>query len=487
MQGEIRKVAGHSATYALGVVAGGLGRVFLIPIVARFLSADEYGVVALVLAFVSLVAIVMDMGFSTSLIKFFSEAEEPASKDRVVSTIVLAGVASGVAISMFLLPLGRVLSSVVFGRADYAHFIYLGLALALASTLFRVTLSYYQAVPAPTRYAVVSVVKGALAVGGAALFVIYLAWGPVGFLVGTILPTALLSLILIPWLLRRVGLGFDTGDLKRSLRFGVPLVPSTFALWGLTYCDIYLLGRLARLEDVGWYQMGQEICLGMGLVVTAVQLAWPRFIFAHAGEARAPRVFSLFTDYYAVVLGVVGLGLSVFAEDIIRVIGSKAYVPAASVIPILCLATLLFALYGVFASGVQIKGRTEFMAFTTAGGLVLNVVLNLVMIPRWGMVGAASASVIANIAMCGAALGISRRFYVIPFSALRLGGTLVLGVALFGVSTWAEHLPGLAWVLLAKVAIVAALPVWVMFGFFSTEERGKVKSLVRDLYHRGAG
>ncbi len=209
MEGEIRKVAGHSATYAVGVMAGGLGRVVLIPIVAHFLTADEYGIVALVLAFVSLAAILMDMGFSTSLIKFYSETEDPASKKRVVSTIVLSGVASGVAVSILLVPLGRMFSSIVFQRADYTHFIYLGLGLALASTLFRVTLSYFQAVPAPTRYATASVAKGGLAVVGAAVFVIYLAWGPAGFLVGTLLPPALLSVVLIPLVLGKVGLGFD--------------------------------------------------------------------------------------------------------------------------------------------------------------------------------------------------------------------------------------------------------------------------------------
>ncbi len=167
-------------------------------------------------------------------------------------------------------------------------------------------------------------------------------------------------------------------------------------------------------------------------------------------------------------------------------IGSEAYLPAATVIPILCVATLLFALYGIFASGVQIKGRTEFMAFTTAGGLALNVVLNVLMIPRWGMVGAATASVFANIAMCACALWISGRFYRIPFSAVRTGGTILLGIVLFGLSLWAEKLPHLGWVLMAKAGAVAALPVLVMFGFFSSEERGKVKGLVRDLYRRGA-
>jgi O-antigen/teichoic acid export membrane protein len=486
MQGEIRKVAGHSATYALGVVAGGLGRVFLIPIVARFLTADEYGIVALVLAFVSLVGILMDLGLATSLIKFFSEAPDQTSKNRVVSTILLSGVLSGIVIALLLAPLGRHFSSLLFQRPDYTRFVYLGLVLALVTTLYRITLSYYQALPAPSRYAAASVVKGALAIGAAAWFVIHLGWGPIGFVVGTIVPPAALALLLGPAILRGVGLGFDTAGLRRSLRFGVPLVPSTFALWGLTYCDIYLLGRLATLKEVGWYQMGQEICLGMGLVVMAVQLAWPRFIFSHAKETGAPRVFALCADYYAVALGFVGLGLSVFAHEIILVIGSEAYLPAATVIPALCLATFLFALYGVFASGVQIKGRTEFMALTTAGGLIVNVILNVWMIPRWGMIGAALASVLANVVMCGVVLRVSGQFYSIPFSAPRLGGILALAIGLFAASGLAGGLPGLGWMILAKIALVLLFPTVVVFGFFTGEERSRIRSLIRDLYNRGA-
>lgn len=486
MQGEIRKVAEQSATYAVGVVAGGLGRVFLIPIVARFLSAEEYGIVALVLAFVSLVGILMDLGLATSLIKLYSEAPDPPSRRRVVSTVLLAGVVSGLLISLLCLPLGRVFSSLLFERSDYVHFVYLGLVLALFSAIFRIALSYYQALPAPKRYTAVSVAKGAVAVGAAALFVIVLKWGPVGLLVGSIVPPAVLAIVITPGVLRAVGVSFGGRELSRSLRFGVPLVPSTFAMWGLTYCDIYLLGRLASLEDVGWYQLAQEICLGMGLVMTSVQLAWPRFIFAHARKPGAPRVFALSSEYYAVVLGFLGLALSVFAPEIVLFFGSRAYLPGASVIPILCLSTLLFALYGVFASGVQISGRTEFMAITTACGLGLNILLNLWMIPRWGMVGAASASVLSNAAMCAGVLKISGKFYAIPFSGLRLGGILALAVALFLFSRTTEGLPALGWVLAAKAGIVLVLPAAVLFGFFSAEERSRVRGLARDLYRRGA-
>ena len=485
-QGEIRRVAGHTATYAIAVFAGGLGRVFLIPIVTRFLTADEYGVVALVLAFVSLVGILMDLGLASSLIKFYSEAADPNLRRRVVSTLFAGGAASGVLIALVLVPGGRLFSQLLFKRGDYVHFVHLGLALGLASALFRIALSYYQAVPAPVRYAAVSVVKGALAVAGAAVFVMGLGWGPAGYLVGAIVPPAVLSVAVMPGILRSVGLGFDPRSLRRGLRFGVPLVPATFAMWGLTYCDIYLLGRLATLEQVGWYQLGQEICMGMGLFVSAVQLAWPRFIFSHAREPGAPKTFALSAAYYIMGLSVVGLGIAVFAEEIILVIGSRAYVPAAGVIPLLCLSTLLFALYGLFASGVQIAGRTEFMAMTTACGLGVNVALNLWMIPRWGMAGAAAASVLSNAGMCVVILSISKRFYEIPFSAPRIAGVTGLAVGLFVVSLWAEGLPALRWVLLAKGGVVAALVGAVLFGFFSREETEKVRALVRDLFQRGA-
>jgi len=258
-------------------------------------------------------------------------------------------------------------------------------------------------------------------------------------------------------------------------------------MWGLTYCDIYLLGRLASLEEVGWYQLAQEICMGMGLVVMAVQLAWPRFIFSHSRDPGAPRAFARAAEYYVVVLAFVGLCLSVFGREIILLIGSETYtyVEAAPVIPILCLSMVFFALNGVFASGVQIEGRTEFMAITTACGLGLNVILNLWMIPRWGMMGAAMASVFSNIAMCVAVLRMSARFYLIPFSVVRLVSVLGAAVILFGVSRIAGSLEGFYWVLLVKAVVVLAFPAAVIFGLFSKEELAGARGMVRDLYRRG--
>ena len=72
-----------------------------------------------------------------------------------------------------------------------------------------------------------------------------------------------------------------------------------------------------------------------------------------------------------------------------------------------------------------------------------------------------------------------------PHPAARLGGILALALALFAASSLAGGLPGLGWTILVKVAMVLLYPTVVVFGFFTSEERNRLRSLVLDLYNRG--
>ena len=103
----------------------------------------------------------------------------------------------------------------------------------------------------------------------------------------------------------------------------------------------------------------------------------------------------------------------------------------------------------------------------------------------WFVTDQMRASVLANVVMCGVVLRVSGRLYTIPFSAPRLGGILALAVGLFAASSLAGGLPGLGWMILMKIAMVLLFPAVVVFGFFTSEERSRIRSLVRDLYNRG--
>jgi O-antigen/teichoic acid export membrane protein len=208
------------------------------------------------------------------------------------------------------------------------------------------------------------------------------------------------------------------------------------AMWVLAYSDIYLLRRLlppeVALSEVGLYQYAHEICLVLVLPVTSLNLAWPQFLFANHSSEGAPEVFARVHRYYSFFLIGMAFVLSVFSRHIVAVVGSEEYLASSSVIPLLAGSLVFYGLSILHASGLYVTGRTRTLAGVVIACSVLNISLNTFLIPVLGKEGAALATLVTNLVMALAVLGLAQRRYAIPFSLGPALASMGAGAAIVG-------------------------------------------------------
>jgi O-antigen/teichoic acid export membrane protein len=465
---RIGNLARHAGIYGIGTIVGGIGRAALIPIVARFVPTAEYGKASVVFIFITLSSIVSELGLSSSLIKFFSEAGSEDQRSRVVSTIVVTSLAVAVPIAVVCAVFAGGLSRILLGSPAYRVLILIGIGGGLGSAVLQVGLAFERALARSGRYVLYTTAKGTFALALSITLVVAFRKGALGLLVGSALPPLVLAFLIYGRLLRRFAAGVSRSVLEAVVRFGIPLVPMNLAMWVLAYSDIYLLRRLLLAQDalsgVGLYQYAHEICLILVLPITALNLAWPQFLFANHSKAGAPVVFAAVHRYFAFFLLVMAFLLALFSRDLIGFVGSSRYLEASVVMPYLAGSLVFYGFSVLFSSGLYIGGRTGILASVVAACAALNAGLNILLIPRLGMVGAASATLVTNGIMAGLVLGFSQRRYRIPFDlgrtatglGLSFGPIAALGIGFGSVAAAPLPLRGVV----AAAVVICLFPVF---------------------------
>jgi O-antigen/teichoic acid export membrane protein len=441
-------------------MVGGVSRAVLLPVIARRLSTEEYGVFSLLLAATNFLHLLFEMGLVTALIRFHHETHDPDERTRLRVGLFALVPAIDVLLALPFL-LGRDLASrALFGTAAHGGLFALAVGIAFFSAQFQLFLGHLRADDRSRDFALLMTVKGAISLTLTLVLVLGLGLGVEGFLVGNLAGPAVVGSVAILRLLARtrIDLRGVRARTARMLRFGLPLVPSAFGLWALSHVDVYLLRMLADLDAVGIYSFGSEICLPIALLMTSFHLAWPSFAFSRARRPEGPQeIAKVFRHLF---VGLVGgaLAIAILRREILAVVGTPTFEGAIVVIPFLALATCLYAASQVFGTGLQVAGDTRRLPLFVALAAGLNVLLNLLLIPLYRETGAALATVATNVALAALTLRESHRQFPIPFPLGKMAMVVAAAVGVLLLGDLLGDLP-LGVGLTLRLAMLLAFPV----------------------------
>jgi O-antigen/teichoic acid export membrane protein len=417
----------------------------------------------MVLIMITLLAIVSELGLSASLIKFVNEARSEEERKRLVSTILAGSLMLALPIAAVCAAYAGHLSRLLLGSSEYSSLVMIGVAGGLGAAVLQVGLSFERANARSFRYLLYTLAKGGLSLGLSVVLVVALSKGAAGLLIGTALPPLAIGLVIYGRLFAGFGVRFARSAFKAIVAFGGPLVPMNLAMWVLGSADIYLLRLLGpgngALSEVGLYQYAHEVCLVLVLPVTALNLAWPQFLFSNHSRPEGAALFARVHTYFSFFLIAVAFVFSAFAGQILEVVGTARYSGSAEVIPLLAGSLVFYGLSIVFASGLYVAGRTRTLAGIVAVCACINVALNVGLIPSLGKQGAALAALVSNLAMAVLVLAYSQASFRIPFRIGPTAGAIALAAAgIVCMNLAAPRLPPAMNIPLRALAVCGFLP-----------------------------
>lgn len=447
----LRDVVRDTAIYgAASVVVRGLS-LLLLPFYTRVLSAEQYGLVDLATIATTLVVLTVALEISQGVARMFHEAADHDGQAAYASTALWFSIGAYGFFVLVALPLAPQIAAIAFeseGLADLARIVIIGAAI---SGVFNLLLAQLRWRLQPMAYGAGSLIFAVVSIGATIVLVLGAGLGVAGVVLGQLTGAAAGGVFCFSVARDLYRFRFDAARLREMLRFSLPLVPSSIGVFVTLYIDRIAIKELMTVADVGLFAIGYRVASMVSLLALAVQMAVTPLVYAQHRDPGTPaalgRVFAAFVGFALLV----AVALALFAREIVMVVSTPDFYGGAAVVPLLAPALLLSAMY-VFAPGLGIAKRSGTQALITLAGAALNTVLNFLMIPVWGIVGAAGATLISAALVFAAYMTASQRLYFVPHAWARLAAATA-AVAAIGLVGLVLPLPsGLA--LLVKLGLV---------------------------------
>lgn len=440
--------------------------VILLPLYTRFLTPYDYGITAVCASVTGFVGAFSQLGLLTAYSrKFVLYRNDGHEMDRYTSTIMFFLCCYGLVATTLAAALGGTVAGALVPDVPFSPHIqvalwaaYFNLASALVLTIFRSQMR-------PTAYLVFSAGHVLLTTALTIALVVVYRQGALGYLTAGLMSNAAFGLVALFLLRGHWVPHFSWAMLWSSLRFGLPLVPETIGAWMFSVADRIMLSTLVNTSQAGLYSLGFQIANLVGLVSTAMNFAWRPYFFTelsdHGDEAKT-RLARLAT-YWMLAMCVVCLLASGFAREIVGLLTPLPYHTSYTVVPIVAIGLLFGGIYYIFVNSLYWLGKTVQVATATVVSGALNVGLNLLLLPRMQMLGAALATALANLFLLLVVAAIAVRVFPFPYEYRRMTkliGAFALSQVLLLLAGRVGDYPVQ---LVAKIMAVGSFPVALLF------------------------
>jgi O-antigen/teichoic acid export membrane protein len=420
------------AVYGLGVIVVKAFSIITIPIYTRVFTPEQFGILSYVMTLGGLLGSVLVLGGDTAYARFFFEVKT-LDQRRVITSTWIGFLAAWSAVAcLLLIPFADLISRASFGNSQAAPLLVAMLLLSPVSLVNRMCAQVLRNEFRPAAYSVLNAVSTLLLVGFAVIAVVVLQLGLLGVLLGT-LAAELAMLPVRLWTARSMfGLRFSMPVLRELLGYGIPIVPTSLAYWVFLTSDRLILGNLSSLEQLGLYSVANSLVGLATIIITAFGQAWfPHSIRLYEEDREsAAMVFGRVMTYLLGGFGLLAVGITTFAPELLHLLTSPRYFAASAAIAPLAIGLVAMASTQITTGGISLVKRTKYLAVYAWVAAVANVGLNLVLDRPYGMMGAAWATAVAYAGLTLLYLVTSQRLWPVRYE-IRRSGTLVVLILAF--------------------------------------------------------
>jgi O-antigen/teichoic acid export membrane protein len=423
---------------------------FIIPLITfsiltRVLSTEQYGQMSLIDNAFSILSVIALCGLPQSAVRFF----HPISSDSptkyfstyisgtFMTSVLFSGISLCGAVYIYLSNLQL---------SEYSSILILTSISIVPTNMIALYLSFYRASQKARIYNLITILNKGITSVAQILFIILFGLGIFGIYLANITVSVIICITVtfifihsqghkVTEFLGNISKGFDKEYFKEAIRFGNPLVFAAVFSLLLTSGDRFLIGLLMGTPAVAEYSVGYNICLAMqSLIVGPINITFTPIILdiwnRHGREATSHFLSKSFKYYLAFCLPIVFFVISARSE-LVELLASDKYSGAEIVIPFVATAVLFYGAYFITWSGMQIEKKTiNLMSFFLIAVLI-NLGLNVVLIPRIGLLGASISTLVSYVMFF--VLTTWRSFKFLPFSIdpIFVIKALLLAIVLF--------------------------------------------------------
>ena len=471
---QIKRLGKHSVIYGVGGLIQRIVAVLLLPLYTRYLNPSDYGAIEALVALSAVIFALLRAGIQSSFFRFYFDAADDRARLTVVRTSFWFTMGAATTALVAGLVFAGPIAQGLYGSHQHVDLVRAAFVGLWASMNYDQLTALFRVEERSVSYAAASLANVLLTVGATILLVVVFDKGPLGVLVGNFSGTLAVYAVLLAYRRTQLGLEFDRDVFRRMTAWGMPFVPSVIALNAIDFSDRFFLVRLRNQHELGLYAIGMRISVALLFVLAAFRTAWPAFAYSIRDDDEAKRTYGFVLTYVTFFSSWAALGLGLGSPWLVRLLTTPDFYGGSRVVAPLAFAFVIFGAYVIVVTSIGRAGRRGSNWIVTGAAGALNVVLNLTLIPRYGMMGAAISMLVSYFAMFLGITWKAQRVFPVTYQWRRV--VLAVGTAATLTAIGKTTDANLAGVL----ALVLPYPlVLALVGFYLPEERKRILAFVR--------
>jgi len=427
--------------YLPAQIAPGIVGFISIPIITRIFSPKDYGNYSLAMATVMIFATFAGW-LPMAIIRFYPAYERDKKLDLFYGRIIRLTIISILVITLtyfiFIVSIKNNISSKLY------LLMLIGIGVFIAIAIFDVFQHFLRSKRQVGWYSGFAIWKSAVGFGFGIALIFLFKLGIKSLLWGIILSISFIMLFLWRKVIGSISIIYSKLNLsfvKDLAKYSFPLVIGNLAAWILSLSDRYVLEFFRGSQEVGIYSASYNISeKSIMLLATLFMLASTPIlihIWEKEGELKSKIFLNKVTRYYLIICVPAVVGLSVLSKPIIEVMTGNQYFEGYVIFPFVTSGVLFLGLQKRFNDVLLLYKKTNFIAFSIVVAGLLNLLLNFLLIPKYGYFAAAITTWISYVFLLFLMIILSRRFFVWKFplkSLIRVTlASAIMGAAVYWV------------------------------------------------------
>lgn len=407
-----------TAFYSIGSILPKFGALFFLPIYLRYLTPEEYGIVTSLQVLNSVLIIAFTFSLPRALYRIFYDYKSHIDQKKLVGTVFVSvffiALTLLIVIILFKNQFNQIYSEISF----YPFFLFALFSVFFAS-LQTIPQTILQIKEKPTTFISLGISLFILKSILILYFLIVMKEGAAGYLKAEMLSGFIFAPLYYIFIRDEIVITWNFSMLKSVMAFSLPILPGVISSWVLNLSDRIFISKFYSTTEVGIYSLGYQIAGLVLLFTTAFKSAYDPYFFRIANTKKrdeAVKILYKTNHIFLIILIAVSFGIAFFAKEVVIIFFNETYYPSYQIVPIISLGYFFSQNSALLNTMVYQEKKTKVVMYITIISAGVNIVLNFLLIPLWGILGAAIVTLISYFIIFILTYFLARRHFFVPYN-----------------------------------------------------------------------
>ncbi len=481
---DIKNTLKQSAVYGLSRISTKLVAFILLPLYSINFSVAEYGVIGRIETLWQIIWSIFLFGLESGIVRWYTQIPDENEKKKFLFTTTVFLIFLNLAGTIAIFSSSGFISNLIFETKDYYRLVSLAALIAVMETFSFVIFLLIRIEEKPLMYSAFSILVTILNLGFQYYYIMYTQIKLEGVFLAKIYSPLIVIVILLPHYIRSLKIGFTKVPLKELIIYSFPIMLASLASSLLNQADRYFLGYLANADDVGIYVLGSNISgLINFLVIAPFSLAFTVLSWKKLNDENAKRFYTKTSTYLYLGITYCAIIVSLFTPHLIKVFTLNTnYWTAKNIVPWLAMAMPLYGIHFISVFSYYVTKKTNFILITYTSSLIIKIILDLILIPPFGIYGAAIANYIGFFSLVGLLYVFSRKEYFIKFEWLKIFSMTLCAVIIIFPFFYFDTGTRLMQIILKLIAVLIYPFLLYMLKFYEPVEKLMIRGFINKYF-----